>query len=320
MAGGIKSNKAPSSLDSNKKPLLGHHRASSFGGPGESLNSLNRWSQSTTSSKSSVTHQRSSSLARRLSGSFGSLGNQRPQFGNAQKSDNRPHRLANEMTIVSPAKASSSRQHSRDMYSQNTQPTNNPNPAVTPLTMDSQRAGNNDYFGQAWNNTSPSRNYEERSPTSPYSPERTRSQIRPGANNSFRNFSPAVGSSDSRRPRSPDLRAQAQTDRPREARHIATNSEERAGTENPSIAEQGSNAGTRRRRAPSQKAMLSRALQKANHAVVLDHNSNFEGAIRAYNEACELLEQVMVRSSGGEDRRKLEAIVSIMELLRSRTN
>src|SRR5699024_1939693 len=40
---------------------------------------------------------------------------------------------------------------------------------------------------------------------------------------------------------------------------------------------------------PSQKAMLSRALQKANTAVQLDNAQNFEGARLAYAEACDLL-------------------------------
>ena len=56
--------------------------------------------------------------------------------------------------------------------------------------------------------------------------------------------------------------------------------------------------------------MLSKALQKANTAVLLDNAQNFEGAMQAYSEACALLQQVMGRSSGDEDRRKLEAIVS----------
>jgi len=62
---------------------------------------------------------------------------------------------------------------------------------------------------------------------------------------------------------------------------------------------------------PSQKAMLSKALQKANTAVLLDNAQNFEGAMEAYSEACTLLQQVMQRSSGDEDKRKLEAIVSL---------
>jgi hypothetical protein len=56
--------------------------------------------------------------------------------------------------------------------------------------------------------------------------------------------------------------------------------------------------------------MLSRALQKANTAVLLDNAQNFEGAMEAYEDACKLLQQVMIRSSAEEDRRKLDAIVS----------
>ena len=67
----------------------------------------------------------------------------------------------------------------------------------------------------------------------------------------------------------------------------------------------------RRKKTPSQKAMLSQALQKANHAVVLDNAQNFIGAIESYNDACDLLQQVMQRSSGDEEKRKLDAIVSI---------
>lgn len=55
--------------------------------------------------------------------------------------------------------------------------------------------------------------------------------------------------------------------------------------------------------------MLSKALQKANTAVLLDNAQNFEGAMQAYSEACALLQLVMQRSSGDDDRRKLEAIV-----------
>ena len=56
--------------------------------------------------------------------------------------------------------------------------------------------------------------------------------------------------------------------------------------------------------------MLSKALQKAHHAVTLDQHSNYEGAMHAYQEACSLLQKVMLRSSGVEDRLKLDAVVS----------
>jgi len=61
--------------------------------------------------------------------------------------------------------------------------------------------------------------------------------------------------------------------------------------------------------------MLSRALQKANTAVLLDNASNFEGAVQAYGDACRLLQQVMIRSSGEDDKRKLDAIVSDKSLV-----
>lgn len=67
----------------------------------------------------------------------------------------------------------------------------------------------------------------------------------------------------------------------------------------------------KRRKGHSQKAMLSKALQKANTAVLLDNAANFEGAMEAYNDACRLLQLVMLRSNGGEDEKiKLQEIVS----------
>ncbi|KAK0386671.1 hypothetical protein NLU13_6506 [Sarocladium strictum] len=65
---------------------------------------------------------------------------------------------------------------------------------------------------------------------------------------------------------------------------------------------------SRSQKPPSQKAMLTKALQKANTAVQLDNAHNFEGARQAYAEACDLLQQVLHRTSADEDKRKLEAI------------
>ena len=61
-------------------------------------------------------------------------------------------------------------------------------------------------------------------------------------------------------------------------------------------------------RSPTQKNMLSQALGKANQAVLLDNAQNIQGAIEAYHEACDILEQVMLRSNDPDDRRKLSAI------------
>jgi hypothetical protein len=73
---------------------------------------------------------------------------------------------------------------------------------------------------------------------------------------------------------------------------------------------QGTPPRSREKREKDKKTMLSRALQKANTAVLLDNAQNFEGAMEAYEDACKLLQQVMIRSSQEEDRRKLDAIVS----------
>lgn len=65
-----------------------------------------------------------------------------------------------------------------------------------------------------------------------------------------------------------------------------------------------------RQHGQTQKAMLSKALQKANTAVLLDNAANFEGAMEAYTEACQLLQLVMLRSNGGdEEKLKLQEIV-----------
>ena len=55
--------------------------------------------------------------------------------------------------------------------------------------------------------------------------------------------------------------------------------------------------------------MLAKALEQANTAVLLDNAQNFEGAVDAYGDACSLLQQVMIRSAGAEDRQKLDAVV-----------
>ncbi|RYP49858.1 hypothetical protein DL768_004513 [Monosporascus sp. mg162] len=63
-----------------------------------------------------------------------------------------------------------------------------------------------------------------------------------------------------------------------------------------------------KRSKPSQKAMLSKALSKANMAVHLDNAQEYERARESYIEACDLLCQVLARTTGEEDRKKLEAI------------
>jgi hypothetical protein len=94
--------------------------------------------------------------------------------------------------------------------------------------------------------------------------------------------------------------------------HDPASSQQVGGSSRPATAKE---YGPGRRRAYSQKAMLSKALQKANTAVLLDNAANFEGAMEAYNDACQLLQLVMLRSNGGEDERmKLQEIVSLPSL------
>ncbi|RCI12181.1 hypothetical protein L249_0595, partial [Ophiocordyceps polyrhachis-furcata BCC 54312] len=72
---------------------------------------------------------------------------------------------------------------------------------------------------------------------------------------------------------------------------------------------------------PKTKDILSRALEQANVAVELDRTQNFEAARPAYLEACKFLRHVLQKTSGDEDKRKLEQIYvtyesRIEELLR----
>ncbi|KAF2227872.1 hypothetical protein BDZ85DRAFT_8789 [Elsinoe ampelina] len=62
------------------------------------------------------------------------------------------------------------------------------------------------------------------------------------------------------------------------------------------------------RKEKDKKNMLSKALEKANTAVLLDNAQNFAGALSAYRDACKLLEHVMDRTTGPEDKAKLDAI------------
>ncbi|KAF2858839.1 hypothetical protein K470DRAFT_259438 [Piedraia hortae CBS 480.64] len=66
--------------------------------------------------------------------------------------------------------------------------------------------------------------------------------------------------------------------------------------------------GSREAKEAVKKALLSKALQKANTAVLLDNAQNFQGALDAYEDACRLLGQVMDRTSGPDDFQKLDDV------------
>lgn len=94
-------------------------------------------------------------------------------------------------------------------------------------------------------------------------------------------------------------------------RHSISRSQDATAENRRPIETEGSDAARQKdRREQDKKSMLSKALQKAHTAVLLDNAQNFEGAIEAYSDACRLLQHVLQRSTGEEDRRKLDAIVS----------
>ena len=179
------------------------------------------------------------------------------------------------------------------------------NEPSTPTTADllptaTYMPGNGDYFGEAWSGLSPVRAQKapERSPGAPYLSSPATDRIQPGAGNSYAESPP-------KRFNTPTSRSAAKarddnsSPRRRQSRSVdQTNGETEYSTSQ-----------ARRRKPLSQKAMLAKALEKANHAVVLDNAQNFEGAMAAYTDACELLQQVMMRSSGNDDKKKLDTIV-----------
>jgi len=178
----------------------------------------------------------------------------------------------------------------------------NPSPLATPNLHPTQSSapGSGDYFGGSWfgsGNVRPPEGLRSSPMASPFSPSASSTaQIQPGAKNSF--ASSAF---------SPYNRLHLPTDGPSQSR-LTYVQQPRApigrlpdppNTDPKRIKKKG----------PSQKVMLSKALQKANDAVILDNDADIEGAVSAYTEACSLLKRVMSRSSVDEDRIKLESIV-----------
>ncbi len=299
-------------------PSHTHRRSSSIGSVvHDGVGNLNRWSQSTASSKGSINHGRSGSFSRRLSlGATGSI-----DFGNKLESTFAPHGRKESIsdasaTNVSPRRTTS-RQARRAPNSSTTLPpiitlpslnrldpghgsannAHSPSPSTAGILSAAVRTAAPDYFGNKW---------EQTRPPNARSPAIGRSSSRNGdLNRSHIPASSALFADQTIRSAGVNNHRQE-----RERSHSRGHSRNRSHAEKGSAGATGSSQGRRERgtRGPSQKAMLSKALQKANTAVVLDNARNVEGAIEAYQEACNLLLQVMSRSSGEEDRRKLEAI------------
>jgi hypothetical protein len=277
----------------------------------DGIGNLNRWSQSTTSSRGSTTHARSNSFSRRLS--FGGAAGF--SFGNAQTSS--PGRSGTgEPTAdaVSP-RATTGKRPSRDPFHPATSlPPIVPLPALQPIDYNraspftsteshppsavhpttAVRTAAPDYLGGYWE-----RSGEQEARDRHLFLQSRIVTDKPHASSSSSTAQP-VGGSPSRRQRPDRERSSSRG----HSRHHSQAGKTSSGTTSSDRSRE------RAGRPPSQKAMLSVALQKANTAVLLDNAQNVEGAMQAYSEACSLLQQVMLRSTADEDKRKLEAIVS----------
>jgi hypothetical protein len=172
-------------------------------------------------------------------------------------------------------------------------------PSTASLLSAAVRTAVPDYFGKAWEDSIPQDFIQSKPPTKD---RMSMDPLQPPASFSTRT-QPNV---------SPSKRQRQKPDMSVERGHLRNRSQANKSSSGTASSEKGRDRSSKQ---PSQKAMLSKALQKANTAVLLDNAQNFEGAMQAYLEACSLLQQVMVRSSGDEDKRKLEAIVGIPDNL-----
>lgn len=301
--------KPVTSHELRRRQSASHSRSSSVNGVRDGIGNLNRWSQSTTSSKGSASHTRSDSISRRMS--FGGSGT----FAFGASSIQPPNKLqkARKHAAESPSRQPSSTRPVEPPL----KPTTSLPPIVTlpisqlaanikssPLTATTStpstagllsaavRSTVPDYFGKTWEETTP-RDYT-------HSKKRDRSPIDSLQSSAVYSAKHYPNSSSSSRQRQ-EAENSLGRGRPKNRPQVGKSS---SGT---TTFDKSKDRGTK---LPSQKAMLSIALQKANTAVLLDNAQNFEGAMQAYSEACSLLQQVMMRSSGEEDKRKLDTIVS----------
>ena len=294
------------------------------------VGNLNRWSQSTASSKSSATHNRRNSFSRRLSGSFGSFTGfanaptASPNTTLAHRGRPSPKGSPQELPTMAPPPINPPPMLppivTLSSLSQAVDSADSPSTATaTPATAEILSASTYtptepDYFGNRWQSKSPS---QVTSGVKRSAPSATSRAIVPSPiiiDRSGRNGSPGPPESlysprTTARVRNTDRRRVSQNGH-RRSRGVNGKGSGAADGESSASDHKDGAERPQKRKAPSQKAMLSKALEKAHHAVTLDQNSNFEGAMHAYQEACSLLRRVMTRSSGVEDRLKLDAVVS----------
>ena len=302
-------------------------RPDSGNGFREGVGNLNRWSQSTASSKNSA-HNRRSSFSKRLSGSFGSFGGfaggQTPSPNATFSTRGRPSPQKSPPALAKvspPSKPPPTLPPivTLSSLSQAVDAADSPSTAATatPATADlispfNHASAQRDYFGDGWSSRSPIKQMAGTKPPalshssrankpSPIKVDNSVSSGTPGPPESV--YSPRTAS----RLRHASRRISQNGYHHRRDDHSkgsGTTEGESSASDNRARADR-----VQKRKAPTQKAMLSKALQKAHHAVTLDQHSNFEGAMNAYEDACALLQKVMIRSSGIEDREKLDAVV-----------
>jgi MIT (microtubule interacting and transport) domain len=294
-----------------KRPSEAHYRSSSTNGAQDDLANGHRWSQSTTSSKNSVTsggpgQKRRNSFSRRLSISNSST------FGFAKPftiPDSPPQRNVLTKSRTSPGKVSQSKSSRAKSAGPRTKidaalpkiPRNPSSSSQAVLTLDTTpvltpstfTSISSDYFGISGDQVIDDSQWKPK-----YLSSRTPIHI-----------AAATVTIPANTPSEPlEDREQVIRGHSRHRGHNTKGSDDTEAGSSISSTRSGAERG-RKHKSPTQKTMLSRALQKANTAVLLDNAQNFEGAIDAYADACHLLQQVMQGSTGGEDRKKLEAIV-----------
>ncbi|KAI9811175.1 MAG: hypothetical protein M1827_005626 [Pycnora praestabilis] len=336
------------SPDRKRHSSAAYSPSSVVNGIKEGVGNLNRWSQSTTSSVSSNGPNRRSSFSKRLSfggsSSFGS--NPFGSFGSLTYSQSPPKNPVSKVKSSidpNPSRQAPSATATAQRYTpittlppivplpsltQAVDASNSPSTvaSITPSTAEPPTPStfssiNPDYFGERWQKQSPPKKRPSASRTKtaplPAGPVPSTSRIAASAGyvplRPTSSSGPILPTHSGRGPSRSRYKEKEQDPgggHPRLRRDIGKGSTPvDAYTLGPSSRNRDRDQ-ERGDRDSSQKAMLSAALQKANTAVLLDNAQNFVAAMDAYADACALLEQVMSKSSGDDDRRKLEAIRS----------
>ena len=309
------------SPDARKRSSAIFNRPDSGQGVREGVGNLNRWSQSTTSSKSSATHNRRGIFSKRLSGSF-------PSFGGLSSPQTSPNALAKAYAVPTESRQELAVQSALEQQSSRLPPlvtssslsygadaTNTPSTAttITPttelLSTSIPVSGEPDYFDSKYKRNPTPRSIAASSfATKPISQTYLFQSSESESSQRAISREPGILSYSTRS----NSRANHSEQYYQSHRRHSRNRESRKGSvgtegESSTSSVRSTRVRTSRRKTP---AMLSKALQKANHAVLLDNAQNFEGAMEAYADACNLLSQVMTRSSTEEDQRKLDNVVS----------